>query len=120
MTKRSPIKPTHKENQADLFGGAPPSAPLPKKAQAARRGPLSLAKTSQTPQRPGQNTQPTASDPLLNVRQAAARLGLSKSTIDKMRRAGKGPRFIKTTDRAIRYDPLDLDRWINARRSQSD
>jgi len=28
-----------------------------------------------------------------------------------------GPRFIKSTDRAIRYDPKDLDAWIEARRS---
>lgn len=53
---------------------------------------------------------------LLNVREAAARLGLSKSTLDKMRCAGKGPRFIKSTDRAVRYDPTDLDSWIAARR----
>jgi predicted DNA-binding transcriptional regulator AlpA len=55
----------------------------------------------------------------LNVRQAAARLGLSKSTLDKMRCAGKGPRFIKSTDRAVRYDPLDLKAWIEARRRNS-
>lgn len=27
-----------------------------------------------------------------------------------------GPRFIKSTDRAVRYDPSDLDAWIEARR----
>jgi len=56
---------------------------------------------------------------LLNVRQAAARLGLSKSTLDKMRGAGKGPRYVKTTDRAVRYDPTDLDHWIAGRRTQT-
>jgi predicted DNA-binding transcriptional regulator AlpA len=53
---------------------------------------------------------------LLNVREAAARLGLSKSTLDKMRCAGKGPRYVKSTDRAVRYDPADLDAWIAARK----
>lgn len=53
---------------------------------------------------------------LLNVREAAARLGLSKSTLDKMRCAGKGPHFIKSTDRAVRYDKADLDAWVAARR----
>jgi predicted DNA-binding transcriptional regulator AlpA len=53
---------------------------------------------------------------LLNVREAAARLGLSKSTLDKMRCAGKGPRYVKSTDRAVRYDPHDLDAWIAARK----
>jgi predicted DNA-binding transcriptional regulator AlpA len=56
---------------------------------------------------------------LLNVRQAALRLGLSKSTLDKMRPTGKGPKFVKTTDRAVRYDPADLDQWIAARRKQT-
>jgi predicted DNA-binding transcriptional regulator AlpA len=55
---------------------------------------------------------------LLNVREAAARLGLSKSTLDKMRCAGKGPRYVKSTDKAVRYDPADLDAWVAARRSK--
>ncbi len=55
---------------------------------------------------------------LLHVRETAARLGLSKSTLDKMRCAGKGPRYVKSTDRAVRYDPADLDAWIAARRSK--
>lgn len=55
---------------------------------------------------------------MLNVREAAARLGLSKSTLDKMRCAGKGPRYVKSTDKAVRYDPADLDAWIAARRSK--
>ena len=119
MTKRSGIGSTREENQADLFGGAPPPAPSPKtKAGAARRSPF--AKATQALAGPTQNITTTEPDALLNVRQAAARLGLSKSTLDKMRIAGKGPRFIKSTDRAVRYDLADLDRWINQRRSQSD
>ena len=62
---------------------------------------------------------PSNANGLLNVRQAAVRLGLSKSTLDKMRAAGKGPRFVKTTERAIRYDPTDLDHWIAVRRQQT-
>lgn len=112
MTKRSSIGARHGDKQADLFGGAPP--PALKKTRASKttraRNPVTRSDQSQHP----------APDALLNVRQAAARLGLSKSTLDKMRGAGKGPRFVKSTDRAIRYDPVDLDRWINARRSMSD
>lgn len=55
---------------------------------------------------------------LLNVREAAARLGLSKSTLDKWRCAGKGPPYVKSTDRAVRYDPEDLDGWIAARKTR--
>jgi len=56
---------------------------------------------------------------LLDVREAAARLGLSKSTLDKMRCSGRGPRFIRATDRAIRYDPEDLKAFADERRRRS-
>lgn len=56
---------------------------------------------------------------LLDVREAALRLGLSKSTLDKMRCLGRGPRFIRATDRAIRYDPADLEAFAAERRRQS-
>lgn len=112
MTKRAGIGARQADNQADLFGGPPPL--VAKKARAAKTAP-----TSRPAPRSDKTIEP-APDALLNVRQAAARLGLSKSTLDKMRSAGKGPLFIKSTDRAIRYDPVDLDRWINARRSLTD
>ncbi len=56
---------------------------------------------------------------LLDVREAATRLGLSKSTLDKMRCSGRGPRFIRATDRAIRYDPADLEAFADERRRRS-
>ena len=56
---------------------------------------------------------------LLDVREAAIRLGLSKSTLDKMRCSGRGPRFIRATDRAIRYDPEDLRAFADERRLRS-
>ena len=56
---------------------------------------------------------------LLDVREAALRLGLSKSTLDKMRCSGRGPRFIRASDRAIRYDPADLQSFADERRRRS-
>lgn len=53
---------------------------------------------------------------LLDVRAAAAWLGLSKSTLDKMRCYGVGPRFIRATGRAVRYDPADLAEFAQGRR----
>jgi predicted DNA-binding transcriptional regulator AlpA len=111
MTKSSGIRHTDADRQADLFGGAPLSTEKDKKTARRNKAPTKPHKPA-GPLR----VQPTAPDALLNVREAAARLGLSKSTVDKMRGAGKGPRFIKSTDRAIRYDPKDLDAWIAARR----
>lgn len=56
---------------------------------------------------------------LLDVREAAHCLGLSKSTLDKMRCSGRGPRFIRASDRAIRYDPDDLKAFADDRRRRS-
>jgi predicted DNA-binding transcriptional regulator AlpA len=116
MSKGGARQPTSEGAQTDLFGT--PAAPGPaKKARAAPGARAPFAKGSPTPLQKKVVHEP---DALLNVRQAASRLGLSKSTLDKMRGAGKGPRFIKSTDRAVRYDPIDLDAWIAARRSASE
>jgi excisionase family DNA binding protein len=59
---------------------------------------------------------------LLSVREAAARLGLSKSTLDKWRvRGGGGPAYI-ALGRRVLYDPAMLDSWVaeRVRRSTSD
>lgn len=72
------------------------------------------------PKLPDPDRQKAADDRrLLDVREAALRLGLSKSTLDKMRCSGRGPRFIRATDRAIRYDPEDLRAFADERRLRS-
>ena len=53
---------------------------------------------------------------LLDVRSAAAWLGLSKSTLDKMRCYGLGPKFIRASGKAVRYDPADLKAFAEGRR----
>jgi predicted DNA-binding transcriptional regulator AlpA len=56
---------------------------------------------------------------LLRVREASARLGLSKSTLDKMRCEGRGPRYVKITSKLVGYDPADLDAYAEGRKRQS-
>ncbi|MCC6789666.1 MAG: helix-turn-helix domain-containing protein [Hyphomonadaceae bacterium] len=113
MSKRRDRDEAHTLDQTDLFGAATPAAPFKKpRPSQSRASPLAIA-PSRTPAPTVKNV---IGNGLLNVRQAAQRLGLSKSTLDKMRCAGKGPRFIKSTDRAVRYDPADLDAWIADRR----
>jgi predicted DNA-binding transcriptional regulator AlpA len=95
--------------QADLFGDAASGvAPRLARNTAPARA-----------EAPSRRTTRIVTPPpvLLNVREAASRLGLSKSTLDKWRCAGKGPRYVKSTDRAVRYDPEDLDAWITARKT---
>lgn len=55
------------------------------------------------------------SDCTLTVREAAAHLRLSISTLNKLRCTGCGPVYFKL-GRAVRYDPQDLDQWLAAHR----
>jgi excisionase family DNA binding protein len=48
----------------------------------------------------------------LLVKEAASRLGLSASTLNKWRTQGRGPRFVKL-GRAVCYRPSDLDGWVH-------
>ena len=63
----------------------------------------------------------TVNSALLREAEAARRLGTSVRTLQKWRCNGKGPRFVRLS-RAVRYDPADLDAWLEAgkRRSTSD
>lgn len=55
---------------------------------------------------------------LLNVNEAAERLGVSVSYLNKLRLSGGGPAFVKIGAR-VAYDPADLGSWIDARKCQS-
>lgn len=50
---------------------------------------------------------------LLRTREAARYCGFAKSTLEKFRCAGGGPRFIRRGS-AVHYDVLDLDHWLAA------
>lgn len=50
----------------------------------------------------------------IRVKEAANYLGLSKSTLDKLRCFGGGPRCFKL-GRAVVYSTTDLDAWRDAR-----
>ena len=54
----------------------------------------------------------------LPVREAANYLGLSISTLNKLRCSGGGPPFLKL-GRAVRYSPDDLKEWLDSRRVRS-
>ncbi|WP_075575133.1 helix-turn-helix transcriptional regulator [Lysobacter antibioticus] len=47
----------------------------------------------------------------LNVRAAARYLGIAKSTLDKMRSDGRGPRYLRLGTRVF-YRPKDLDEYV--------
>jgi hypothetical protein len=55
---------------------------------------------------------------LLNVNDAAQRLGVSVSFLNKLRLSGGGPIFLKLGTR-VAYDPADLTLWLDRRKRQS-
>ncbi|HEV2899894.1 MAG TPA: DNA-binding protein [Pseudaminobacter sp.] len=55
---------------------------------------------------------------MLRTDGASLHTGLSVSTLEKLRLTGGGPRYIKL-GRAVVYDPLDLDAWLDANRRKS-
>jgi len=57
----------------------------------------------------------------LTVAQAATYTGYSEGYLNKCRIRGNGPAFIKRNG-TVRYDPADLDAWLDAgkRRSTSE
>ena len=64
------------------------------------------------------STPPVSSRRMLSVQEAAARVGLSKSSLNKLRVYGGGPVFLKL-GRSVRYDPYDLDSWLASHRRNS-
>ena len=58
----------------------------------------------------------------LRTRDAALYVGLTVSTLAKMRLRGDGPRYHKAGPRIVLYSKVDLDDWIaaSARQSTSD
>lgn len=54
------------------------------------------------------------SSPMLNTVGAANYLGLSRSTLEKARLYGGGPKFYKYS-RLVRYRREDLDEWLSER-----
>ena len=55
----------------------------------------------------------------LRAPDAAAYVGLSPSTLAKMRLRGDGPVYSKAGPRIVIYDKLDLDSWLTAQRRRS-
>ena len=52
---------------------------------------------------------------ILNTREAADYVRLSKPTLERFRCSGDGPKFLKLSGAAVRYRRRDLDAWIASR-----
>lgn len=61
---------------------------------------------------------PMQLDRLLSTRQAATVIGVSVSTLKRMRYAGLGPVYVKVGSRTYRYSAGDIEDWVRDRRSR--
>jgi predicted DNA-binding transcriptional regulator AlpA len=52
---------------------------------------------------------------VLNTKEAAKYIGVSKSYLDKFRIYGGGPLFIKVGARVV-YDQIDIDAWLASKK----
>jgi excisionase family DNA binding protein len=55
-------------------------------------------------------------DYFLTTRQAAKLIGISVSTVKRLRHAGLGPAYAKVTSRTYRYRLRDIESWLAERR----
>lgn len=85
----------------------------PKAPQSAK--PRTATKTPKKPPRVARIAEHETT--LLRVKDAAALLGLSKSTLDKMRHEGRGPVWVRLTGKIVAYDIEDLDAYLARRKT---
>jgi predicted DNA-binding transcriptional regulator AlpA len=52
---------------------------------------------------------------LIDEKEAAGFLGLTDRTLQKYRQQGGGPKFVKLSDRCVRYRRIDCHEYIKAR-----
>lgn len=60
-----------------------------------------------------------SSEVFLTVEDAAARLKISKHTLNRWRVTGQGPPFVKYGPRLVRYREVVLDTWARDRTRES-
>jgi predicted DNA-binding transcriptional regulator AlpA len=111
--KSPPVLP----GQLDMFASAPEAReikPIAKPRAGASSSKGSASKSRSVKAAPAVKN--AASSAVLRVQDAAMRVGLSISTLNKMRGDGRGPRFIKLTGKIVGYSIDDLDAWVEKRR----
>ena len=54
---------------------------------------------------------------LLTPRDVATRLGVEASTLAAWRRRGAGPRFVRLTQRCVRYSESEVEQFLAGRRA---
>jgi excisionase family DNA binding protein len=61
----------------------------------------------------------TGPQPLLTAREAAERLGVPASVLERWRGTGEGPAYIKLSGKYVRYQQEDLEAFVEVNRRRS-
>jgi excisionase family DNA binding protein len=58
-------------------------------------------------------------DDLMTEEQVAKLLTVSVSTVKRLRASGQGPRYLRISERVVRYRRRDVDEWMQRRAEES-
>ncbi len=109
--------------QLDMFASVSEpmeKRPTPPPSSFALSAPLQRPPTTKPPAKAQPAPKSKAPTAILRVQDAAVRIGVSVSTLNKMRGDGRGPRSIKLTGKIVGYAVEDLDAWLEKRRMIGD
>jgi excisionase family DNA binding protein len=58
--------------------------------------------------------------PLMTSLDVAKRLGVSERHVQRLRRNGKGPKYMRLgAEKTVRYEPTDVEEWLETQRVSS-
>ena len=57
---------------------------------------------------------------IIRIRETAERVGLQKSQIEALEKAGKFPRRVRISDRAVGHVESEIDAWLESRNALRD
>lgn len=60
----------------------------------------------------------SSSEMLLTPAKAAARIGISRRNLDRLRERGEGPPYYQLSEQVRRYHPADLDEFMRTARRE--
>lgn len=100
--------------QMDLFAGEQAAGARPAaKLKASANGPSRNSRRSKVnPKRSPEADGLQANGALIPTREAARKLGIGVSTLEKMRLQRRGPPFVRLGKSLVRYRLVDLEAWV--------
>lgn len=55
---------------------------------------------------------------MLTTKQLAEQLKVDRKTVERWRKKGTGPKWIKLSDQVVRYDEKDVQEWLDKKKEK--